>query len=185
MPPLTRVQSTILVLLRTLIGWHFLYEGYYKLALPGWSSAGSPLAPWSATGYLKAATGPLAPGFHALAASSASGWIDVAVPIALALIGLSLTLGLLTQVGAWGALILLTLFYAAAIPLDGVPRPGAEGTYLIVNKTLIEWGAMLVVLIFRTGRLAGLDLLWARRRAHVEEHVTGPERFLVENPLDL
>jgi thiosulfate dehydrogenase [quinone] large subunit len=180
MSQLTRVQTTSLILLRTLIGWHFLYEGYYKLALPGWSTAGSPLAPWSATGYLKAATGPLAPWFHALAASSASGWIDVAVPIALALIGLSLTLGLLTQAGASGALILLTLFYAAAVPLDGVPRPGAEGTYLVVNKTLIEWGAVLVVLVFRTGRLAGLDLLWSKPRVHVEERVTGPERLLAE-----
>ena len=57
----------------------------------------------------------------------------------------------------------MTLFYAAAIPLGGVPAPGAEGTYLVVNKTLIEWGAVLVVALFRTGRLAGLDLLLARR----------------------
>ena len=106
---------------------------------------------------------PLRPWFHALAASGSAGWIDVAIPIALVAIGLSLTLGLLTQVGAWAALILLTLFYAAAIPLGGVPAPGAEGTYLVVNKTLIEWGAVLVVALFRTGRLAGLDLLLARR----------------------
>ncbi len=160
---LSLLESTSLVLLRTLIGWHFLYEGYYKLMLPGWSSLGTPLGQWSAAGYLKAASGPFAPWFHALAASGSSGWIDVAIPIALVAIGLSLTLGLLTQVGAWAALILLTLFYAAAIPLGGVPAPGAEGTYLVVNKTLIEWGAVLVVALFRTGRLAGLDLLLARR----------------------
>jgi thiosulfate dehydrogenase [quinone] large subunit len=162
---MSSLQTTTLVLLRTLIGWHFLYEGYYKLALPGWSSTGAPLAHWSATGYLKASTGPLAPWFHAMAASGASGWIDVAVPIALTLVGISLILGLLTQLGAWGALLLLTLFYVAAIPLAGVPQPGAEGTYLVVNKTLIEWSAVLVLLVFRTGRLAGLDLFRARRRA--------------------
>ena len=30
-----------LVVLRTLIGWHFAYEGYYKLMLPGWSRGGA------------------------------------------------------------------------------------------------------------------------------------------------
>ena len=80
---LSLLESTSLVLLRTLIGWHFLYEGYYKLMLPGWSSLGTPLGQWSAAGYLKAASGPFAPWFHALAASGSSGWIDVAIPIAL------------------------------------------------------------------------------------------------------
>ena len=30
-----RLEAFALVLLRTLIGWHFLYEGYYKLVTPG------------------------------------------------------------------------------------------------------------------------------------------------------
>ena len=37
-------QQIALIALRTLIGWHFLYEGYYKLALPGWSADGAPIA---------------------------------------------------------------------------------------------------------------------------------------------
>ena len=61
MPYLSRFQAFGLILLRTLIGWHFLYEGYYKLMLPGWSRTGTPLAPFSAAGYMKGATGPLAP----------------------------------------------------------------------------------------------------------------------------
>jgi len=158
----TRWQGVALVVLRTLLGWHFLYEGYYKLMLPAWSSAGSPLPVWSAGGYLRAATGPLAPAFHALAASALAGWIDLAVPIALALVGLSLVLGLFTRRGCQGAVLLLALFYLAAIPLDGVPRPGAEGTYLLVNKTLVELGAAVVLLTSRTEAIAGLDLLWPR-----------------------
>ena len=59
-------------------------------------------------------------------------------------------------------MLLLALFYLAAIPLDGVARPGAEGTYLIVNKTLVELGAACVLLACRTGAIAGLDLLRAR-----------------------
>jgi thiosulfate dehydrogenase [quinone] large subunit len=155
-------QGVALVVLRTLLGWHFLYEGYYKLVLPGWSAAGTPLPVWSAGGYLRAATGPLAPAFHALAGSSLAGWIDMAVPIALVLVGLSLVLGLFTTRGCQGALLLLALFYLAAIPFDGVPRPGAEGTYLLVNKTLVELGAALVLLTSRTGEIAGLDLLRQR-----------------------
>jgi thiosulfate dehydrogenase (quinone) large subunit len=161
----TRMQSLALILLRSFIGWHFLYEGYYKLMLPGWSPTGAPLAKWSAAGYLKGASGPFAGFFHQLASSALIGWIDIAIPIALLLIGVSLLLGLFTQLGCWGALGLLTLFYVAAIPLEGVPHPGTEGTYLLVSKTLIEWAAVFVVLVFRTGRIAGLDLLWIRRRA--------------------
>jgi thiosulfate dehydrogenase (quinone) large subunit len=165
MPRHTRAVAVSLVLLRTLIGWHFLYEGYYKMALPAWSAAGVPLGTWSASGYLKAASGPFAAWFHAMAASGAAGWIDILVPAALALVGLSLLLGLFTQLGCTGALLLLALFYVAAIPTGGVPQPGAEGTYLIVNKTLIELGAVLVLLAGRTGRIAGLDVLRLPRPA--------------------
>jgi thiosulfate dehydrogenase [quinone] large subunit len=158
----SRWQGVALVVLRTLIGWHFLYEGYYKLALPAWSPAGAPLGAWSAAGYLRASSGPFAPLFHALAGSGAARWIDVAIPIALVVVGLSLVLGLFTTRGCQGAALLLALFYLAAIPLDGVPHPGAEGTYLIVNKTLVELAAVLVVLASGTGAIAGLDL-WRQR----------------------
>jgi hypothetical protein len=40
-----------------------------------------------------------------------------------------------------------------------MPEPRAEGTYLIVNKNLIEAVAVGVLMTFRTGRIAGLDML--------------------------
>ena len=46
----------------------------------------------------------------------------------------------------------------------GCRRPRAEGTYLFVNKNLIEAAAVLVLLSFRTGRIAGLDGLWSPGR---------------------
>ena len=158
-------HSFALVLLRTLIGWHFLYEGYYKLVTPGWTRGGAPVGAWSASGYLKAATGPLAGVFHALGQSALSGWIDQLVPVGLVLVGLSLILGLFTQLGLSGALAFLTLFYVSAIPTEGVPRPGQEGVYLLVSKNLIEWAAVLLLLACRTGRIAGLDLLLRRSAA--------------------
>lgn len=163
MPALTTLQRFSLVVLRTLIGWHFLYEGYYKLMLPGWTREGQRLNEWSAAGYLQGATGPLAGVFQELGKSTMIAWVDIGVPIALVVVGLSLVLGLFTQLGCWGGLGLLTMFYLSAIPMRGLPQTGMEGSYLIVSKTLIEWAAVLVLTTFRTGEIAGLDLL--RRRS--------------------
>ena len=155
------LQQAALITLRTLIGWHFLYEAYYKLALPGWSRLGVPIAAWTSAGYLKAATGPLGKLFQKLLDAGWGGRIDTAVKWSLLLIGLSLLLGLFTRVGAYGALILLLIFYLVSVPLSGTQVPGSEGAYLLVNKTLIEAAAVCVLLAFHTERLAGLDLLLA------------------------
>jgi thiosulfate dehydrogenase [quinone] large subunit len=156
---MTTAQQAGLVVLRTLVGWHFLYEGVYKLVWPAWSRAGAPLSHWSAAGYLRGASGPLAGVFHAVAGSPLLRYVDMAMPIALAVVGLLLMLGLFTRLACVAALALLALFYVSAIPTAGVPQPGAEGAYLLVNKNLIEAAAVFVLLVFRTERLAGLDLL--------------------------
>jgi thiosulfate dehydrogenase [quinone] large subunit len=163
--PLSRLQQVSLILLRTLVGWHFLYEGFFKAWRPAWSHDGIPLAAWSSAGYLRGATGPLAGLFRGLADSPWLGVIDTAMTVALIAVGLSLLLGLLTEAGCIGALALLTLFYVSSLPTAGVQQPGAEGAYLLVNKNLVEAGAVLVLLAFGTGRIAGLDRLWRRRRA--------------------
>lgn len=157
---LTALQQFCLVALRTAIGWHFAYEGFYKLMLPGWTRGGQRLAAWSAEGYLKGATGPLAPLFHTLAANAgAMRAVDVIVPAALLLVGLSLMLGLFTRLGCAGAIAFLTMFYLSQPPLSGMPQAGAEGSYLLVNKNLIELIAVLTVMAFHTGAIAGLDQL--------------------------
>jgi len=160
---LNRTQQWSLVLLRTLVGWHFLYEGFVKLWLPAWSRDGVPLAAWSAAGYLKAASGPFAGLFQGIADSGALRVLDTLIPIVLLVVGVSLTLGLFTRLGAWGALLLLALFYLAQVPTAGVHQPGAEGAYLLVSKNLVEAAAVLVLLVFSTEKIAGLDLL--RKRA--------------------
>jgi thiosulfate dehydrogenase (quinone) large subunit len=162
---LTGLQQFSLIALRTVIGWHFAYEGFYKLMLPGWSRSGQLIAPFSAEGYLKAASGPLAPLFHSLAGNaSMMHTVDIAVPLGLLLVGLSLMLGLLTQIGCAGAIAFLTLFYLSQPPLSGMPQAGAEGAYLLVNKNLIELIAVLALLSFRTGWIAGLDHLFLAKR---------------------
>lgn len=157
------MQRWSLVVLRTAIGWHFLYEGVYKLMLPGWSRGGQPTAAWSAAAYLNASTGPFSDIFHALARSAAMTTIDTIVPIGLVCVGLSLVAGLFMQAGCVGAMWFLALFYLSALPTSGAPQTGAEGTYLLVSKNLVELIAVVVVFAFRTGRIAGLDRLRPRR----------------------
>jgi thiosulfate dehydrogenase [quinone] large subunit len=163
--PLGGFQQAALVVLRTLVGWQFVYEGLVKLWAPAWSRAGAPLPPWTAAGYLQAASGPLGDLFHGLAGSRLLPVIDAIMPVALVLVGLSLMLGLFTRLGATFALVLLALFYLSSIPTAGVHQTGAEGAYLLVSKNLIEAAAVLVLLGFDTGKIAGLDLLRGRPAA--------------------
>jgi len=159
------LQQIALIVLRTVIGWHFLYEAYYKIWSPAWGPSGTPLPRWTSAGYLKGASGPFAGLFQRMVDGGWTVWIDRSVKIALLLIGLSLILGLFTRIGAAAALFFLSLFYLLYLPLNGVPQPGSEGTYLIVNKTLIEAAAVFVLLVFDTGAIAGLDLLLRRRKS--------------------
>lgn len=187
---MTRLQQVSLVALRTLIGWHFAYEGLYKLLLPAWSRSGQVVGSWSAQGYLRGATGPFAPAFHRLATHAITMQIvDVVVPIGLLLVGLSLMLGVLTQAGCAAGALFLALFYVSAPPFSGAPQQGAEGTYLFVNKNLIELAALLMLMAFRTGAIAGLDRLFmspaprdtspdphARRSAYLDRAGHLPDR---------
>lgn len=157
------VQQFALVALRTLIGWHFCYEGYVKLLRPAWGLDGHPLPDWSSAAYLKASTGPFASVFHRLSDAAWLGQLDFAVALLLLIIGASLLLGLFTQLGCVGAATMLSIFYLSAIPL-GLPEAHAEGSYLIVNKNLIELASVAVLAVFRTGRIAGLDGWLGRAR---------------------
>lgn len=55
---ISRLACLLLVTLRIAIGWHLLYEGWWKI------NSQSTAQPWSAEGYLKNATGPLRPHFR-------------------------------------------------------------------------------------------------------------------------
>jgi thiosulfate dehydrogenase (quinone) large subunit len=155
---ITKSQSIALIVLRTFIGWHFLYEAYFKIMSPAWGRGSGPLTPWSSASYLQGASGPLAGIFQRLVNAGWTVWLDRGVKVTLLVIGLSLILGLFTRVGLVLALAMLSLFYLLYVPTLGLPQPHSEGTYLIVNKTLIEAAAVAVLLMFDTGRIAGLDL---------------------------
>ena len=146
-----RYQTPALVALRMLIGWHFLYEGLAKLTNPYWTSAA----------YLADSKGGFGEFFVDLAANPAAvTFIDHANAWGLTLIGAGLLFGLLARPAAIAGIVVLTLYYIAAPPVPGLSYSmPAEGSYLLVNKVLIELAALVVLLVFPTSRRYGLDRL--------------------------
>jgi thiosulfate dehydrogenase [quinone] large subunit len=151
-------QKFILVVLRLLIGWNFLYEGVSKLLIPGWSSAGFlNESKWLLKGF--------------------SGWIvshdgilrvvDFLNTWGLIAIGLALILGLFTRAAAISGTVLLMLYYLNNPPLIGLEYTlPSEGSYLIVSKTLIEAASMFALIVFPAGSFAGLDSIRAKFSFH-------------------
>jgi thiosulfate dehydrogenase (quinone) large subunit len=138
-----------LTVLRVLVGWHFFYEGLSKLTATSWTAAG----------YLKQAKGPLAAQFHSLAARpDLLANADVVTMWGLTIVGACLILGLFTRLASLAGIAFVLMFYLAAPPWIGyfyaIPT---EGSYLIVNKNLIEVAALAVIMLTGSGRFAGLD----------------------------
>jgi len=154
--PYSSFQLTALVALRMLIGWHFLYEGIAKFLNPYWTSAG----------YLQASQGPFAGWFLGLAADPGRlGMVDALNKWGLVIIGAALIIGFGARLAAFFGAVLLFLYYIANPPLLGLENAiPSEGSYLFVNKVLIEMAALLVLLAFPTSHLIGLDRLkiWER-----------------------
>jgi len=146
---ISRGPMIAITVMRVLVGWHFLYEGIAKLSLPAWSSAG----------YLKQARGPFADQFRWLATQpDMLANADLITMWGLTLVGACLILGLFTRLASLAGIGLVLLFYFATPPFIGyfysVP---SEGSYLIVNKNLVEISALAVIFATRSGLYAGLD----------------------------
>ena len=75
----------------------------------------------------------------------------------LTLIGLALMLGVFERVATTTAIVLLAFYYMAAPPFGYTYAMPAEGSYLVVNKILIELGALVVLLAHPTAKVFGLD----------------------------
>ena len=146
----SRAQLIALVVLRVLIGWHFLYEGLSKVSNPYWSSAN----------YLLESKWIFSDLFISLVANPAAlSIIDFLNEWGLIAIGAGLIAGCCTQIATVSGIILLLLYYLATPPLVGLTYSlPTEGSYLVVNKNLIEMAALIVLALFPTGAVAGLDV---------------------------
>lgn len=152
----SKLQLFSLLVLRILIGWHFLYEGVIKIMSPK----------WTAYGYLMDAKGIFASCYQSLAANpTAMEWVNRLNMIGLIAIGLGLVLGCCARWAALGGISLLFLYYLSHIPYIGADYMlPMEGAYLWVDKNLIEMCALWVLFLFPTSQRLGIDRLWQKRK---------------------
>jgi thiosulfate dehydrogenase [quinone] large subunit len=132
-----------------LAGWHFLYEGVVKILTPKWTSLG----------YLMDSQGWFASRFQSMAGSQST--LDVVNCLnewGLTLVGLGLIIGCFSRVACVGGMILLGMYWLSHPSFIGaeymLPR---EGSYLWVDKNLVEMAALAVLYVFPTSRIFGLD----------------------------
>lgn len=149
----TPVQLNLLVIVRVLIGWHFLYEGIVKYINKGWTAAG----------FLNNAEGWFAPIFKAMGANSGMLSMIDNLNIAFQLIvGVCLILGLFTKLNAWIGILLLSMYYLALPPFPGLSVSPGTGSYLIVDRNLIEIFTLALIIVFPTSHIIGMDRFIAK-----------------------
>ena len=147
----SQLQMIAFTVLRVLIGWHFLYEGLAKLLKGTWSAKGFLMqSKWIFSGIFKWIAN--SPDLLAI--------VDQLNMWGLVAIGLGLVLGCLTRTASYAGMALILLYYLCNPLFVGyyysIPM---EGNYLIVNKNLVEVGALWVIAVTNSGHYYGLDRL--------------------------
>ena len=129
-------KTIAMTVLRMLVGWHFLYEGLFKIVVPGG---------WSAAGYLRTSRWFAAPLFHYMADTP---WlmktVDLLNMYGLTLIGLGLIFGVLVRPAAAAGLMLLSFYYVAQPPFLA---PSADGHFLWIDRNAVEAAAMVAIIL--------------------------------------
>lgn len=169
-----KIVKYALTLLRIALGWYFLYEGISKILSTGWTSKN----------YLLGSTWIFSDFFHWLASSPAIvGIVDFLNIWGLILIGLSLFIGLFVRWASLFASILLLFYFVAYPPISGYTfGTVAEGSYLWVNKTLIEFFLLVVFIFLPAGMTYGLDrfvAVWREEKARRPVTASKEERKIV------
>jgi uncharacterized membrane protein YphA (DoxX/SURF4 family) len=144
----------LLTITRIAIGWHFLYEGISKIIAAGWSSAP----------YLSSSRWVFAPLFHSMADNAtAIALIDFLNIWGMILVGLGLMFGLFSRWASAGGALMLFFYFVAYPPFPGymygVP---AEGSYLWVNRNLIEFFILTTFIFLSSDNFFGLDTLYQK-----------------------
>ena len=147
-------QAIAISVLRMLIGWHLLYEGLVKIMTPNWSSYG----------FLNSSKWIFSDLFKAIASNkNLLNIIDFINVWSLLFIGLFLILGIYKKTISYMGVTLLLLYYIAMPPLVGITYSmPMEGSYMIVNKTLIEAAALLVVGILSNTNSLGFKTFFGK-----------------------
>ncbi|GBU07211.1 hypothetical protein AwDysgo_05420 [Bacteroidales bacterium] len=142
-------QLCALVLFRLCVGWHFAYEGIVKILKPNWTSYP----------YLMDSGGFLGDFFKEMAGNATIlQYINILNEWSLLLIGLGLITGTLGRLSSMGALLLLG-FYTLSHPsyIGASYMMPFEGSYLWIDKNIVEMAGILVLLLFPTSQIIGID----------------------------
>jgi thiosulfate dehydrogenase [quinone] large subunit len=159
----------VLVILRTAIGWHFLYEGISKLLTPSWTSYNFlSVSKWIFSGF-----------FHWIASNpQVLKVVDILNIWGLILIGLGLFLGIFTRFSSIMGAILLILYYVANPPFIGMDYGmPVEGNYLIIDKNFIEFVVLCVFIIIPSGSLPGIIRLFNILVNHIRKGKSSGENI--------
>ena len=142
-------QLTALVLLRFVIGWHFAYEGIAKLMNPSWDAAM----------YLRDSQGFMSGFFNSLASNStAMDWVNLINEWGLLLIGLALITGTLARIASWFGILMIFMYYLSHPACIGLQYAmPMEGSYLWIDKNIIEIVALWVIIALPTSQIIGID----------------------------
>jgi len=161
----SRIVPVSFALLRILIGWHFLYEGLVKLINPT----------WTARPFLEGSRWIFGDLFRWMISGDTGMWlIDALNAYGLTLIGLALILGVFTRLACWSGVALLLMYYIAYPPFGGFSYgPPSEGSYLFVNKNLIELFVLIMLALTGSGKYFSIDNLMRRKK--VADEVTHNE----------
>jgi uncharacterized membrane protein YphA (DoxX/SURF4 family) len=146
-----RFVAISLTILRVIIGWHFLYEGLVKLMNPA----------WTARPFLEGSRWIFGDLFRWMISGNTGMWIiDNINAYGLTIIGVALILGIFTRVALWSGVALLVSYYLAYPPFGGFSYGApSEGSYLFVNKNLIELVTMILLVFLDSGQYYGIDML--------------------------
>lgn len=136
-------------MLRTAMGWMFLYAGLSKVLNPT----------WSAEGYLKGAK--TLPAFYQwLASPSMLPLVNFVNEWGLTLLGVSLLLGLFVKASTVGGSALMLLYY---LPVLRFPYVGTHS--LVVDEHIVYIAGLAVLMAMDAGKIWGLDTLLSQRSA--------------------
>lgn len=116
---------------------------------------------WSARGFLFDSKGMFKEMFYWMAKNEAVlNSVNFLNQWGLVLIGLGLILGVFSRFAKISGVVMLLMFFLSHPPLIGVEYIlPSEGSYLWVNKNLIEMSALLVLFFFNTSHIIGIDRL--------------------------
>lgn len=144
-------QITWLVILRVFIGWHFMYEGMVKILNPKWTSLP----------YLLDSKGPASSFFITMTQNdSVMTTVNFLNEWSLFLIGFCLIIGLFSKLSSFGGMLLLIAYSLSHPSMINVSyMMPFEGSYLWIDKNLVEFAALGVLCVFSTSKIIGLDRL--------------------------